>query len=327
MTKHIAIIGAGQLGSRHLQALNLIDREISISIVDPNEASLTLTKDRFNETAQNPLISSVKYFPSLNDFKTEVDIAIIATNADVRSQVVEELLNENVKFILLEKVLFQQIKDYVKIGEILKEKKNHAWVNCSRRMWPFYQKLREDCGGSRLLEVNVCGSMWGMASNSIHFIDLISFLNGGTEFKLTTENLDKNILNSEKKGFLEFSGSINGIFKGGCRFSISSFSFDHVPLNLRIVSDLLIVNIFEGSDSGKAWISKKENDWQWEEISFQIPYQSQLTHLTVQKILDTGNCELTPYSESSLLHQPIISSFLSHLNNTNKGCIKRCPIT
>ena len=45
--KTVLVIGAGQLGSRHLQALKLVQNDLSISVVDPFQASLDVAKERF----------------------------------------------------------------------------------------------------------------------------------------------------------------------------------------------------------------------------------------------------------------------------------------
>ena len=58
---HIAIIGAGEIGSRHLQGLALIDRRIDVSVVDPSHSSLKLAKTRFQEISVNEFLRSVKY--------------------------------------------------------------------------------------------------------------------------------------------------------------------------------------------------------------------------------------------------------------------------
>lgn len=44
--KNIAIIGAGQLGSRHLQALAQVNADVILHIVDPSEQSLEVSKQR-----------------------------------------------------------------------------------------------------------------------------------------------------------------------------------------------------------------------------------------------------------------------------------------
>ena len=45
--KRIFIIGSGQLGSRHLQALKNIDEELDIYVIDPSNKSLDVAKNRY----------------------------------------------------------------------------------------------------------------------------------------------------------------------------------------------------------------------------------------------------------------------------------------
>ena len=54
--KRIAIIGAGQLGSRHLQGLTKIKQDIHITVIDPNPSALEIARQRFVEMPENPLI-------------------------------------------------------------------------------------------------------------------------------------------------------------------------------------------------------------------------------------------------------------------------------
>ena len=46
--KIICIIGSGQLGSRHLQALKTIGTKLNIFIVDPSNESLDIAKERYD---------------------------------------------------------------------------------------------------------------------------------------------------------------------------------------------------------------------------------------------------------------------------------------
>ena len=48
---NIAIIGAGQLGSRHLQGLKKAQLPMNIFVLDASEESLTICEQRYNETA------------------------------------------------------------------------------------------------------------------------------------------------------------------------------------------------------------------------------------------------------------------------------------
>ena len=47
--KKITLVGCGNIGSRHLQALVKLPFETEIQIIDPNENSIKLAKSRLNE--------------------------------------------------------------------------------------------------------------------------------------------------------------------------------------------------------------------------------------------------------------------------------------
>ena len=142
--KRVAIIGAGQLGSRHLQGLTKIRQEIQITVVDPNPTALETAKKRYHEILKNPFIQSVAYVDSLEEFDEPVELAIIATKADVRRNVTEELVsNSKVKYLILEKVVFQSVADFKAVMSLLKENSIKAWVNCSRRMFLIFRELKK----------------------------------------------------------------------------------------------------------------------------------------------------------------------------------------
>jgi len=89
---HIAIIGTGQLGSRHLQGLSSISQDINISVVDPNKKAIEIAKQRLNMMPSNTHVKSISYLNNLKDLASEIDLSIIATKSDVRRKIIEELL-------------------------------------------------------------------------------------------------------------------------------------------------------------------------------------------------------------------------------------------
>ena len=52
----IAVIGAGEVGSRHLQALALLKRPVKIFVVDPSNESLRIAKERFQQVCSIELL-------------------------------------------------------------------------------------------------------------------------------------------------------------------------------------------------------------------------------------------------------------------------------
>ncbi len=61
----IALIGAGQIGSRHLQALALTKIPISVEVVGRSSQSLVKAKERFEQIQGTGLVKNVKYFRRL----------------------------------------------------------------------------------------------------------------------------------------------------------------------------------------------------------------------------------------------------------------------
>lgn len=88
--KTIALIGAGQLGSRHLQALANIDIPVILQVVDPSMDSLNVARERYLEVPNNDNINSIDFLTDIDALNANLDLCIIATNADVRFKVFQE---------------------------------------------------------------------------------------------------------------------------------------------------------------------------------------------------------------------------------------------
>ena len=98
---NVLVVGVGNIGSRHLQALGLINEKISVWAVDPNNSSIEIAKERFKSIPYNKNIISLKYCNHFDQIDENLDIAIVATTADIRRAVIEEMLNTvDVKYIV-----------------------------------------------------------------------------------------------------------------------------------------------------------------------------------------------------------------------------------
>ena len=323
---HIVIIGAGQLGSRHLQGLSRIDRAIQISVFDPDKSSLETAKNRYREMPANSFVQSISFFESLTALNSDVDVAIVATHSEVRRKVVEELLEQvGVRFLILEKVAFQSVEDFQDVIDLLEKNGTKAWVNCTRRMYPFYKTLKQGlCSGEKVY-MHVTGGGWGLASNSIHMLDLFAFLTGENEIILDGSDIDRGVQESKRNGFIELSGNLRGETNSGCRVSLLDCKNAKTPDVILISNANSSVIILEGSS--KALQVQEGSNCEWEEVTFQIPLQSQLTCLAVQQILDTGESDLPTQEESFVLHKPMLELFNRHLEKYTGRHYERIPIT
>lgn len=321
----LAIIGAGNIGSRHLQALALIDRPATIEVVDSSPASLNQSKKRFSQVCGAGNVRSVAYLDKISNLSSELDVVVVATTADVRRLVIEELLSQKqTRYLILEKVLFQRREDFSLTKTLLTQHSVSAWVNCQLRLWPFYQYLRSRFKGSQKIEYSVSGSQLGIGSNSIHYLDHLAYLTNETEFTIFSNHLDS-IIASKRAGFVEFTGTLCGVSARKDRISITSYAEGDIPELIQIMSDKVrcVIRLTEN----KAWISDGDTDWQWREVSFATPYISNLTHLAVQQLLDHGECDLPTYAESCKLHLPVLEALTSYLERQRSETVDVCPIT
>lgn len=323
--KNIVVIGAGQLGSRHLQALSKVNFSAKIEVVDTYAASLEVARTRFNEMPSNSNIYAISFYSSLSELSSHVDLAIIATNADIRADVIRTLLKHcEVKNLVLEKVLFQKPEEYTEIQAILEVKNVKVWVNHPRRMFPFYTKLKELLAGSKQVSYQVQGGDWGLACNGLHFIDHLAFLTGYDDLEINTDGLNPSVISSKRKGYFEVSGVLAGAV-GQHPFEIFCHQ-DAFPVVITICSDNLNAIIDEGN--GWVRISTKENGWQWLEEKTKIIYfQSELSNRIAEDILVMGQCDLPTFAEATKLHIPFINAMLEHINRYGVEKHTACPIT
>jgi predicted dehydrogenase len=322
----VLIVGAGDIGSRHLQALGRSSLPLVIDVVDPSRVALETSKRRFYEVVKNDPSRRVDYHQSLDEVEKRFEVGIVATSSDIRRKVVQELLNKiEVKNLILEKVAFQNARDFESVIKLLKSKHVKAWVNFPRRVIPFYKELKKIIKPHEQIFYTVQGGDWSLACNALHFIDVLCFLTEETDYEVCCHNLDRTVRKSKRKGFVEFTGSLHCHFRNGSELSLISQNNSVCPPLITVLTKSLLGVVKE--ENGVAKMSKEEKNWEWEEVKFKWPYQSELTHKIVEEIMVTGNCGLTPIEESYLIHKPLLGSFTDYLERITGKKYSVCPIT
>lgn len=297
----VLLVGAGQIGSRHLQALARLDRPASITVVEPSPDAQRTARARFDEVPApaRPPLEVVAAMPQ-GDF----DVAIVATGADVRRPVVEALLaHAGVGALLLEKVLFQRLEDYDAVGELLERRQVPAWVNCAQRMWPLFAEAKRRYPGSGPVELLVEGARWGLGCNAIHNLDFLPYLTGQAAMQLESR-LDPGTVPAKRTGYVEFTGTLVARDLAGNRVVQTSSRAGDTPFSMRVRTRDAETMLDAGA----------------------VPRQSELTHLVVQSLVDAQCCELPRYAESAAVHRAMLKVFLSHLGS-GEGARDVCPIT
>ncbi len=317
---NIVVVGAGQLGSRHIQSIKSTTHQCRLYVVDSVKDSLEKTKSIYDSTRVDTRIAEVLYCGNYDSLPEVIDFLLISTGSRPRATIFKAITERcEVKYVVFEKVLFQKEKEYKEVGDILNKKGIKAWTNCPRRMYEGYKTLKPLFEG-KVVNMTVNGGEWGMGCNSIHFLDIYSFLTGQYDFSINTGAVDQQIIESKRVGYKEFTGTIRADYSNGGTviLNCSKSSMGHL---VTFASSDIICSISEIKK--ECWIKTPEKD---EVIPFPVPYQSQLTSIVLDSILDNGFCELATYEESQKVHLPLITSLIDFLNSIGINT-DNCPIT
>ncbi|WP_421945859.1 Gfo/Idh/MocA family oxidoreductase [Pedobacter sp.] len=319
------IIGAGQLGSRHLQALLRLELDQEIYILDSSVDSLKVAQTRAQEIPNQHITHFITDWAEL---PVEFDLVIVATGANARSFIVKKLMdNYDVKNLILEKVLFQDLVSYEEIRSLLLEKGTPTWVNHPRRMFPHYQNIKKIISETNEKVVfSLVGSNWGLACNALHFIDLFAFLSNSTVENLNFDWIDDVIHESKRPGNIEFTGTVNGIFENKNIFSLSALDGQIGDISLYISTNSNRWIVQEGAAQNIIHMSK-ESGFKPMISTFENEFQSTLTTKLAKSIFETGSCALPSYKEACASHIPFITASLKKYVELTGIETNSCPIT
>lgn len=324
--KKIVIIGAGQIGSRHLQGVLRASNPLEIFVVDPFENSLEIAKERAGQVENKGHI--VTYMANISNLPHAIDVAIIATSSNVRESVIQQLIaSVEIKYLILEKILFQSVDSYLTIPSLLAEKGIITWVNLPMRTYGHFNQLKAVLAPlNERMSFNVVGSNWRIGCNAIHYIDLFEYLSDSKVIELNSDWLDTEIVPSKRVGFVEFTGTLKGQSDNKSTFMISSFpgEFGDGTIFISTASHRFVIQ--EGKNS---IVHHLENNTDFKTISktYFPEYQSTLTGDYIKEIFETGNCSLPKLNDITHTHKFYIEAFLSFYNGVSNSDVVLCPIT
>lgn len=320
-----AIIGCGSLGARYIQSLATYREEAIVYAVDILDESLNKAKELFKSNKSSGKVE-LKLCHDIEELENNLDIVAIATTSAPRRNIIEKLLNsKNVKYLILEKVLFPYLEDYEEVYILLKQKAVKTWINCNRRIIPFFSQLKKEFENQNI-RFELTGGSWGLGCNSIHYLDLINFITGSTDgISISTEKLDSEIIDSKRSGYIEFTGTLEGKTNRCEFFYLHSEAGEVSPILYSISSDNKVCIVNESG--GIAYLFKRETGWTLETIPLKAYYQSTITSILFEEIMKKGSCTLPDYEIAKAEHIPFIKALLEFMNKDGVEETKRCLIT
>jgi len=312
----VALIGCGNIGFRHLQALTSGAEPATVTVVEPNVAA----HERINEHIAQTADASSKDVTLVTEIPASpqaFDLVVVATTTDTRRAVVDTLLDRHqVSVLILEKVLFPRVADLDEIGNRVKDLGVAAFVNCGRRTFPGYLELRDQLAGRSVRSIAVRGNRFGLASNTVHFLDVAEFLTGAAITSVSAAGLQPGHVPSKRAGSVEVFGTLAAELSDGSRLTIECLDQDPVAVEVDVDADGLSVTIDEVGRTVTVGGQARP---------FGLQTVSETTWI-YDDALRTGTCSLTPYADSARQHRAFLTALRPHLGLSNEAD-DPCPIS
>lgn len=315
MSKRILIVGCGQLGSRHLQALAQLKNIGTIDIVDPSKEGLALGQQRLGEVQErNPQVHC-RWFERLAQAGLGGDLCIVATQAKGRAMLIQQIAQQlQYKNFLVEKIVTQTVGEYERLLQLAQQGGLSVWVNCKTRAYRIHQYIQSKLTpGQRLTFTRTAGNH-GLASNGIHAADLFCFYTSASAMNLVGARIDPQ-LHSSKRGseVFDLSGGLYATSDRGDDFTVS-FHQDHdgpdtitvTDANSRFIVDHQQKTMFE---------SLRQDQWRWRMVPLQEQYEvSHMTKVFAADILGQGHCALPTLQQCYPAHAFILTALGPYFN-------------
>ncbi len=317
----IAVIGAGTLGARHLQALARLEAPLIVDLVDPSidaqQKALSICSHAGGVRGPVNCVSEVTSLSAVPD------IAIVATNSRDRLAILRELISSGCRKLILEKVLFTRREEYEIASQMILSGGAKVWVNCARRTAPRFHRLQELTAG-RAISYRVEGPDWGLACNAIHHLDEWMFLSRAQQFILTG-CFEPELPPARRNGYFEVLGAMSG--------EAGPHTFEALSVRgqtTRPAGDRTITIRCENTEFVIGQVSQDLVVRQDGQIVAREPYpfamQSEATAWHVAAILAGGEPSLPRYEESAKLHLALLDVLMPHFQSLDPS-LTECPIT
>ena len=308
---NVCLIGCGGVGKRHLEAMLKVKNDINIEVVEPN----------IENTPTTLVGQNINYFSKIEDVSNNIDICLIATTANVRKKVILELVSKkNVKFMILEKVVFQNEKDFDEILKLFEEKNIKSWVNCHLRAQPIYKELKTQSIISYDTTMTYeYSDDFTLSSSAIHILDLFSYLCDDYDLEIQDIVTDTELKSSRHSGCVDFNGYMKVRSTNGYELVVKKRDA-HFGEHLTIYHNDLTVRSSEGDDPDNriGFVQDKKIPYVW---------QSSLTNSYIDDIIEKSDCDLSTLENSAKLHKIMLKSFRNLLKEKYNREVVDCPIT
>lgn len=323
----ILIVGCGQLGSRHLQAVSGLADVDAIDVYDPHPESLQLGRERLNEVPDRK-VADIRWLSNLQEADPEGALCIVATRADVRVALVRQIAATlGYRSFLLEKIVAQSVPDYRNLMGFAQEKGLSVWVNCKARAHASHRHIKARLDPHLPVIFTAQGGNHGLANNGLHAADLFAFYDGGGAIECVHSQIEPKVYPTKRgNGIFDLNGTLIGRSKKGSQFLLSFVGEHDSPGHFTVLSAKYRAIV---DDMKKLlYESSSESGWAWQPVSFDANLAvSYMTRAFASDILQKGRCELPTLEECYPAHEFILSALRPHFNALLGRESDSCPVT
>ena len=322
--KKICLVGCGNVGSRHLQAVAKLPFPIDVDIVEPGLQSQELGKKRLDEIKYDKESHVFSWYKDIQDLNDKPDLTIVATTAMGRADLLCKLADMGHSRFIIEKMVCQSNEEYERIIKKFHEKEAVGWVNTNPRCFSSYQKLKQYFEDSEMIHFSVTASnVSALGTNTIHYMDLFSYFTQDYNIKLDGGLLiDKIFPNKRSSQLMEFAGTVVGKIGNGSTITLSFLPSNKIPTIVNIIGNDKHLLVDETNQKVLDMINHE--DWKF---GFSYEHASDMTTKFSQEILEKDSCGLTTIENSQILHKEIFSMFNLHVKKVSGKEMELCPIT
>lgn len=286
----ICVVGVGNIGMRYVQGISKTFPDAQLVLIDCDA--------RLKELAQLDL-GNVLLLPSLDDIEVPIDLFVVATSCESRLSIYKRCLEFNPKYIILEKYLFKSRQEY---EECLSLTRVPTFVN----QWMYGSKTFDCLFENDAQSVELRGSGWGLACNSVHWMDVFKRHMNITHLQVGSDTVISEVFASKRTGYEEIFGEL--VFED--RDSDKTFKLVDLP-------DPSLVNMQKITVDGKVYTFDFSKIIEGETVLSHFPYFSELIGGIVGEILEHGSCHL-PLLEESISQHLLIEDILDTLEHRPK---------
>lgn len=323
-TASVLIVGCGELGSRFLQAVAQLPFVDMIEVVDPSPEAREVAAQRLAEVAGEEGARHVRWASDIEEVNSGGDVAIIATHADGRPEILRRVLAQGYSRILSEKVVAQSVREYDSMLEMAAAASASVWVNCKMRAHPVWKHVKERIEPGEQVSYVSTGGSHGLCTNGIHAADLFSFLSGSDALTDAGSRFDSELIRT-KRGKFDLSGRLCALGAGR-----STFSVTYARESGAMPVDIVVTPRYRWlvDHLGSAYEGSGETGWAFVPLTFGEDLRvSTMAMRFVTDILESNRCELPTLGQCASAHRFVLSSTLPGFNELLQKSDDICPIT